>query len=78
MKALVCATLCALGVGTWELGVSPTAVCAAAADDTGLWYTRPAPQWDHALPLGNGRLGAMVFGNVNRERIQLNIINPVS
>jgi alpha-L-fucosidase 2 len=37
-----------------------------------LWYKRPAPQWDHALPLGNGRLGAMVFGSVNRERIQLN------
>ena len=37
-----------------------------------LWYAQPAPQWDHALPLGNGRLGAMVFGAVNRERIQLN------
>ncbi len=37
-----------------------------------LWYTRAAPQWDHALPLGNGRLGAMVFGSVGRERIQLN------
>jgi alpha-L-fucosidase 2 len=37
-----------------------------------LWYRAAAPQWDHAMPLGNGRLGAMVFGNVNRERIQLN------
>ena len=37
-----------------------------------LRYDRPAPQWDHAMPLGNGRLGAMVFGSVNRERIQLN------
>jgi alpha-L-fucosidase 2 len=37
-----------------------------------LWYRQPAPQWDHAMPLGNGRLGAMVFGAVNRERIQLN------
>jgi len=37
-----------------------------------LWYLQPAPQWDHAMPLGNGRLGAMVFGAVNRERIQLN------
>ena len=37
-----------------------------------LWYRSAAPQWDHATPLGNGRLGAMVFGNVNRERIQLN------
>ena len=39
---------------------------------TVLWYRQPAAQWDHAMPLGNGRLGAMVFGAVNRERIQLN------
>ncbi|MGH9196389.1 MAG: glycoside hydrolase family 95 protein, partial [Acidimicrobiia bacterium] len=37
-----------------------------------LWYRRAAPQWDHALPVGNGRIGGMVFGNVRRERIQLN------
>jgi alpha-L-fucosidase 2 len=37
-----------------------------------LWSDRPAPQWDHATPVGNGRLGAMIFGDVVRERIQLN------
>ena len=37
-----------------------------------LFYTHPAREWNEALPLGNGRLGAMVFGNVNGERIQLN------
>src|SRR4051812_37990982 len=37
-----------------------------------LFYRHPAPEWNQALPLGNGRLGAMVFGNVNSERIQLN------
>ena len=37
-----------------------------------LFYTHPAREWNQALPLGNGRLGAMVFGNVDRERIQLN------
>ncbi len=37
-----------------------------------LWYERPAEKWVEALPLGNGRLGAMVFGGVERERIQLN------
>jgi alpha-L-fucosidase 2 len=37
-----------------------------------LWSDRPAPQWDHATPVGNGRLGAMIFGGVGRERIQLN------
>jgi len=30
-----------------------------------LWYTTPAAVWDHALPVGNGRLGAMVFGGAN-------------
>lgn len=37
-----------------------------------LWFDRPAGPWNEALPLGNGRLGAMVFGAVDRERIQLN------
>jgi alpha-L-fucosidase 2 len=37
-----------------------------------LWYRRPARRWLEALPIGNGRLGAMVFGGVLRERIALN------
>ena len=37
-----------------------------------LWYEQPAENWMQALPVGNGRLGAMVFGNPQNERIQLN------
>ena len=38
-----------------------------------LWYRKPARKWEtEALPVGNGRLGAMVFGGVDRERIQFN------
>ena len=37
-----------------------------------LWYNQPAGVWEEALPVGNGRLGAMVFGNPLTERIQLN------
>src|SRR5437868_8711496 len=37
-----------------------------------LWYRQPAKIWNEALPIGNGRLGAMVFGAVDSERIQLN------
>ncbi len=41
--------------------------------DLVLWYRRPARKWVEALPVGNGSLGAMVFGGVRRERIQLNL-----
>ncbi len=37
-----------------------------------LWYRQPATEWTDALPLGNGRLGAMVHGGVGREELQLN------
>lgn len=37
-----------------------------------LWYDKPAKQWVEALPLGNGRIGAMVFGDPAHERFQLN------
>jgi alpha-L-fucosidase 2 len=37
-----------------------------------LWYQRPAHEWTEALPIGNGRIGAMIFGGVARERLQLN------
>ena len=37
-----------------------------------LWYEQPAQEWTEALPVGNGRLGAMVFGGVAAETIQLN------
>lgn len=37
-----------------------------------LWYNKPAEKWLEALPIGNGRLGAMVFGGIKTEQIQLN------
>jgi alpha-L-fucosidase 2 len=37
-----------------------------------LWYRQPATKWVEALAVGNGRIGAMVFGGINRERLQLN------
>ena len=38
-----------------------------------LWYNKPSGTvWENALPIGNGRLGGMVYGNVGRETIQLN------
>lgn len=40
--------------------------------DLELWYDVPAREWTEALPIGNGRLGAMIFGGADRERLQLN------
>ena len=39
---------------------------------TKLWYDKPAEEWTEALPIGNGRLGAMVFGGTANDRIQFN------
>ncbi len=60
-KTLAVALLAILAGSAW-----------AGEGDTMLWYDRPAGTWLEALPLGNGRLGAMVFGGVGRERIALN------
>ena len=62
----------------WEPGAPGGAVKAAAAQApsepgaTVLWYSRPAEKWAEALPVGNGRLGVMVFGGAEAERLQLN------
>jgi alpha-L-fucosidase 2 len=44
----------------------------AFADDLSLKYSQPANLWTEALPVGNGRLGAMIFGGVANEHLQLN------
>lgn len=49
--------------------ISPAQLSAA---DPVLWYQHPAQKWGDALPIGNGRLGGMVFGGIAKERIQLN------
>ncbi len=49
-----------------------TAAIAATAGETELWYRKPAQNWLEALPVGNGRLGAMIFGGMGDEQLQLN------
>jgi len=51
---------------------APSGAGTAPEGDSVLWYRAPAASWFQALPLGNGRIGAMVFGGVERERIHLN------
>jgi alpha-L-fucosidase 2 len=55
------------------LGFLTTALSAfSQRNDSRLWYKQPASVWTEALPVGNGRLGAMVFGGTSDELIQLN------
>jgi len=64
MKSLTVVSICAL----------ITAQCNAGNDDRSLWYKQPADmhKWEQAVPLGNGRLGVMVFGGTQKERLILN------
>src|SRR5579872_6250884 len=63
MKEILCAALLCM----------TTVAYAQHAGELKLWYRQPAGgRWENALPVGNGRLGAMVYGNVELENIQLN------
>lgn len=46
--------------------------CQIDVSNTLLWYTESAKSWNEALPIGNGKMGAMIFGKTDVERIQLN------
>ncbi len=65
-----------LFAGGFVSAMTLVAAAAAPAADSGssltLWYRQPATNWNSALPIGNGRLGAMIFGGVEREQLQLN------
>jgi len=58
-------------LGIWAL-LTAGAIAPAQTNSLRLWYERPATNGSEALPLGNGRLGAMIFGGVTQERLQLN------
>jgi len=69
----------ALSTGALSTGALSTAGSAngAALPEPGpftIWYRQPAAKWEEALAVGNGRLGAMIFGGVDKERLQLNEI----
>ena len=60
MKKIM-AVVCCLYIGTAALG-----------EDLKLWYSTPAQRWTEALPIGNSRMGAMIYGGPAREELQLN------
>jgi len=62
------AAAAATGTGNDALAARPS----RKPEGPSLWYDAPAKDWSEALPLGNGRLGAMVFGGTGEEHIQIN------
>src|SRR5258706_7160770 len=68
MKSFPLFAACVLPIGT----TSARAADSPPSRDMLLWYRQPAANWLQALPMGNGLIGAMVFGGVQRERIALN------
>src|SRR5690349_7678498 len=73
LKTAVLATTAAAVGGLPPPSSAPGATPKAAEDPTvHLWYAHPSTKWVEALPLGNGRLSAMVHGAVADERIELN------
>ncbi|WP_028916160.1 glycoside hydrolase family 95 protein [Pseudoxanthomonas sp. J35] len=76
-RELIKATAAALATSARPAAATAAASAAAAGSAAAppplkLWYPRPATQWVEALPLGNGRLGAMAWGGGRYERLQLN------
>ena len=67
-------SLILMGCSTGLIAAEPPLSGSAPAPDEpfSLWYRQPAAKWVEALAIGNGRIGAMVFGGINRERLQLN------
>ena len=75
VAAITLALAALVGFWTGADAWGAVAVEGATSGPTGswvLWYRQPAAQWVEALPIGNGRLGAMVFGGLERERLALN------
>lgn len=62
----------ALGTLSKPAAAAKLTTSGGAPDALTLWYTQPAQQWVEALAIGNGRIGAMVFGGTTEERLQLN------
>ena len=64
-------TVIALTILTLSIS-SRTSIAQNQSSGMNIWFTRPADSWNEALPIGNGRLGAMIFGGLEKEHLELN------
>jgi alpha-L-fucosidase 2 len=74
-ELILCCVFTACSVSAADSASPGTAAATASAvvpSNLRLWYRQPATNWHEALPVGNGRLGALVFGGVRKELLQLN------
>ncbi len=62
----------AVVLSTFLINVNNTFAQTPSKTDYKLWYDQPSSNWNEALPIGNGRLAAMLFGTLENERLQLN------
>jgi alpha-L-fucosidase 2 len=70
MKLRTCFFICAFASTSFIN--APSVSGQNSSSSLKIWFNRPAETWNDALPVGNGSLGAMVFGNVENERLELN------
>ena len=71
-RILGCLLFLYLNAGLFAAEPQLDGQASAPSEPLSLWYRQPAAKWTEALAVGNGRLGAMVFGGISRERLQLN------
>lgn len=72
IRLLALLSLMLFGLGLIACQHGRSSHSSATKQDLRLWYNTPASDWNQALPIGNGRLGAMVFGQPAQEQLQLN------
>jgi alpha-L-fucosidase 2 len=68
----LCLSMVVLMAASFVTAKAPSQNFKSTKNASRLWYSRPAEKWTEALPIGNGRLGAMVFGGIEVERLQFN------
>ena len=68
----LCLSMVVLMAAPFVIAGAPSQNFKSTKNASRLWYSRPAEKWTEAMPIGNGRLGAMVFGGIENERLQFN------